>query len=128
MIVCVGGFSEEGRRHSSFSFNSSGTATPAESEPSSPSVASAPFPESDSPVPKTLVPSTAYLAPSLQDAQPLSKEAAKKEAQRQAGIIVDADREVQFKFLLGKSGKKHGALPSMVRPFLLVLFILATVG
>lgn len=39
-----------------------------------------------------------------------------------AGVVVDADREVQFKILIGESGKKHALLPDVVRTLLQLWF------
>lgn len=115
MIVRVGGFTESDQLSDrSPSPTSSGDETSPIS-PYSPVTLNSPGDSkhaTDSP--RTLLPHTAYLPPSNTNLSPLSKEAAKEAAQAERGILLDADREVQLKLLLGKSGRKHGALPAMV--------------
>lgn len=118
MVVRVGGFTESDQRGdrspspTSSGYTTDDGASPA--SPSSPIVPSSPIDAvhaSDSP--RTLIPHTAYLPPSFSNPMPRSKEAAKEVATAEGGILIDADREVQLKLLLGKSGRKHGALPAM---------------
>ncbi|SCZ97310.1 BZ3500_MvSof-1268-A1-R1_Chr4-2g07129 [Microbotryum saponariae] len=97
--------------------------TPATTAPSSPHPDSPPSPsspssnpEEDSPI-RTLLPSSIYLppptSPSL-DVAPRSKEVSKSSTALEEGMILDADEGIQFKLLLGKSGRKHGDyLPAM---------------
>lgn len=121
MVVRVGGFSEDGSATPISSTVSSGrnTRTPSPTSPRTPITPSSPVVggneiEGEVRV-RTLLPATAYLSPSLKDAAPRTKEAAREQADEDGGIILNADREVQLKLLLGKSGRKHGALPAMVR-------------
>lgn len=125
MLVRVGGFTEATERSDRTpSPTSSGDEiTAASPSPSRPDSGRAtPAEDGDghaSDSPRTLLPHTAYLPPSNVDITPLDKEAAKAAAVEQGGISVDGDREVQLKLLLGKSGRKHGSLPAMVRSLLL---------
>ncbi|ORY84087.1 protein-tyrosine phosphatase-like protein [Leucosporidium creatinivorum] len=120
MVLRVGGFTESDERSDrSPSPTSSGeeaSPAPATDTPASTSRPTTPLTDlnehaTDSP--RTLRPHTAYLPPSYTDAEPLEKEQARKIAEEDGGIVLDADREVQLKFLLGKSGRKHGKLPAM---------------
>ncbi|KAK4052586.1 Telomerase protein component 1 [Microbotryomycetes sp. JL221] len=54
-----------------------------------------------------------YRPPSRCNVVAHTKDEAKAQAQNMTGLLLDADREVEFKLLLGKSGSKHGALPAM---------------
>jgi hypothetical protein len=70
---------------------------------------------------RTLVPRTEYLpVPSSPTETVRSRsEREAKEAVREwgagGGIVLDPDREVMLKFLVGKTGDRHGKLPVMVR-------------
>ncbi|GAA5900881.1 hypothetical protein JCM5296_002205 [Sporobolomyces johnsonii] len=92
--------------------------------PPTPSVTLTPLPVStaSSPAPRSsrtrlLTPSTSFLPPSSPTipttANPRSAEEAKRAARDEGGIVLDAEREVMLKFLVGKTGEKHGKLPSM---------------
>ncbi|GAA5937288.1 hypothetical protein JCM3775_001603 [Rhodotorula graminis] len=78
----------------------SGTHAQVESEP-----AAAP------PRVRVLVPDAAYLAPDSDERR--AKDEAKSAAARDGGIVLDAEREVQLRFLLGKTGDKHAKLSAM---------------
>lgn len=84
---------------------------------------------------RTLYPSAVYYPPSHTDQPLLAGDSAKAEAQRQGGVLLDADREVQFRyvthqdlkrmsaefdvqrrFLVGETGRKHSKLHPMVSP------------
>lgn len=69
---------------------------------------------------KLLVPHTSYLSPSSSPGSRRTESEAIKEVERNGGIVLDAEREVMLSFLVGKTGKKHGKLPTMVR---LLLFL-----
>ncbi|GAA6025729.1 hypothetical protein JCM11491_000708 [Sporobolomyces phaffii] len=76
-------------------------------------------PDGVEPNAKLLVPHTAYLAPGGSPSPPESRSGSGSDSDAQArvatdgGIVVDADREVMLKFLVGETGKKHGKLPTM---------------
>lgn len=120
MIVPCGGLSEDGGSSTGSSTperSSTGIDSDGRSVPASPVLDRG---ESTS-TSRTLLPHTAYLEPSYSDEAPLDKAAAVERAQRDSGIILDGDREVQLKILLGKSGRKHSALPAMVSSVLRLL-------
>ncbi|GAA5918901.1 hypothetical protein JCM1841_006669 [Sporobolomyces salmonicolor] len=80
------------------------------------STASSPAP--GSPRTRVLTPSTSFLPPppspeTSTTSKPRSAEEAKQAARDEGGIVLDAEREVMLKFLVGKTGEKHGKLPSM---------------
>ncbi|GAA5942617.1 putative phosphatidylinositol-3,4,5-trisphosphate 3-phosphatase [Sporobolomyces koalae] len=60
---------------------------------------------------KWLVPHTSYLAPA--SAEQLSQNRAQEQVERDGGIVVDGERELMLKFLVGETGHKHGKLPTM---------------
>ncbi|GAA5984463.1 hypothetical protein JCM10908_003357 [Rhodotorula pacifica] len=70
---------------------------------------------------RTLVPRTAYLSPpsplvgsEVADGERRRNEKeAKQGVKEEGGIVLDADREVMLKFLVGKTGDRHGKLPVM---------------
>ncbi|SCV69212.1 BQ2448_2232 [Microbotryum intermedium] len=130
MIQRVGTFSEAGDTEAPSSAaneeDSSETPdamTPATTAPSSPHSDSPPSPSSlgtsapeDVPT-RILLPSSIYLppptSPSL-DVALRSKEDSKSVTALEQEMILDADEGIQFKLLLGKSGRKHGDyLPAM---------------
>ncbi|TNY22633.1 hypothetical protein DMC30DRAFT_414918 [Rhodotorula diobovata] len=78
----------------------SGTHAQVESEP-----AAAP------PRERVLVPATAFLAPDASERR--SREDAAEAVEADGGIVLDAEREVQLRFLLGKTGDKHSKLSAM---------------
>ncbi|GAA5909708.1 hypothetical protein JCM8208_003851 [Rhodotorula glutinis] len=78
----------------------SGTHAQVESEP-----AAAP------PRVRVLVPDAAYLAPDSDERR--SRDEARRAVERDGGIVLDAEREVQLRFLLGKTGDKHAKLSAM---------------
>lgn len=72
---------------------------------------------------KTLVPRTEYLPVPTESSTGsvlrgrVRSEREAKEAVKEAGggIVLDPDREIMLKFLVGKTGDRHGKLPVMVR-------------
>ncbi|BGP19573.1 hypothetical protein JCM10213_000173 [Rhodosporidiobolus nylandii] len=104
-------------------------ATPTSAASSSPSLpppsgtsaladSTASAPSSRTPRTHTLVPLTSYLPPvvvPLEATNPSrrSETEARKAATEDGGIVLDGDREVQLRVLVGEKGKKHGMLPAM---------------
>ena len=70
---------------------------------------------------RVLVPLAAFLAPDSDDRR--SQDEARRAVERDGGIVLDAEREVQLRFLLGKTGDKHAKLSAMVRSLSLSLFL-----
>lgn len=71
---------------------------------------------------RTLVPRTEYLPVPSSPVETVrsrsereAKEAVKESSRGGPGIVLDPDREVMLKFLVGKTGDRHGKLPVMVR-------------
>jgi hypothetical protein len=69
---------------------------------------------------RTLVPHTSFLPPAANPLEVVagasrSEAEAKKVAKAEGGIVLDGDREIQLRFLVGETGRKHGKLPVMVR-------------
>lgn len=62
---------------------------------------------------RVLLPAKSF-SPSNRHAELLTGDTARAEG-RQAGIVMDASREVQLRLLVGRTGSKHGSLPIMVR-------------
>ncbi|GAA5986016.1 hypothetical protein JCM11641_004902 [Rhodosporidiobolus odoratus] len=67
---------------------------------------------------RSLIPHTSFLplpVSPLESTNPSRRAAneAKAAAKEEGGIVLDADREVMLKFLVGETGKKHGMLPDM---------------
>lgn len=67
---------------------------------------------------RTLLCLATYRDPSHVDTDARPKDEAKRVALERrgsgdGGVVLDADREVEIKLLLGKTGSKHGALPAM---------------
>ncbi|KAM0751185.1 phosphatases II [Meredithblackwellia eburnea MCA 4105] len=64
---------------------------------------------------RVLYPGAQYLPPSFEEEPPFDDESAVYEIRKNGGaILLDADREVQMRFLIGETGRKHSKLPSMV--------------
>ncbi|GAA5900106.1 hypothetical protein JCM6882_002614 [Rhodosporidiobolus microsporus] len=69
---------------------------------------------------RRLVPQTSFL-PVAEDPlrveggnpQRRSAQEAKEKAKEEGGIVLDGDRDLQLRFLVGETGKKHGMLPTM---------------
>lgn len=72
-----------------------------------------------------LIPHTSFLSP-LPSASGASRTESEAKAQIESdgGILVDGEKEIMLKFLVGETGKKHGKLPTMVRFFPLVFCVL----
>lgn len=75
---------------------------------------------------RTLVPYASFVPPAANPLEVVnpprrSEKEAQAVAKAEVGIVLDGDREVQLRFLVGETGKKHGKLPAMVR-FSLSLF------
>jgi hypothetical protein len=71
---------------------------------------------------RTLIPRTEYLPVPSSPVETVrsrsereAKEAVKESSRGGPGIVLDPDREVMLKFLVGKTGDRHGKLPVMVR-------------
>lgn len=105
--------------------------TPASSIAESPDLpppsqtAAAPASTSANPGPsriRVLVPRTSFLKPNSTSNKGRSEKAATAAVEQDGGIVLDGDRELQLKFLVGKTGDRHSKLPDMVRhcPRLLV--------
>lgn len=66
---------------------------------------------------RILVPYAAYLPPNQgmeeADTAPRSHRAAREAVNADGGIVLDADREIMLKFLVGRTGDRHGKLPVM---------------
>ncbi|GAA6044024.1 hypothetical protein JCM8097_004307 [Rhodosporidiobolus ruineniae] len=67
---------------------------------------------------RTLVPRTSYIPPALNPLDATnpprrSDKEARRAAKEDGGIVLDGDREVQLRFLVGETGKKHAKLPEM---------------
>lgn len=76
---------------------------------------------------RTLVPRTEYLPvpASSEGTVRIRSEREAKEAVKTSGggIVLDPDREVMLKFLVGKTGDRHGKLPVMVRRIFIFSFL-----
>jgi hypothetical protein len=64
---------------------------------------------------KYLIPHISYLSPSSSSSPARSNSEAKSQIEKDGGILIDGERELMLKFLVGETGKKHGKLPTMVR-------------
>ncbi|GAA5954209.1 hypothetical protein JCM3765_005320 [Sporobolomyces pararoseus] len=62
---------------------------------------------------KLLIPHTSFVSPSSTNSTARSDSEAKKQISLDGGIVVDGEREMMLKFLVGETGKKHGKLPTM---------------
>ncbi|GAA5977879.1 hypothetical protein JCM5350_006206 [Sporobolomyces pararoseus] len=62
---------------------------------------------------KFLIPHTSFVSPSSTDSTTRSDSEAKRQVSQDGGIVVDGERELMLKFLVGETGKKHGKLPTM---------------
>ncbi|GAA5853527.1 hypothetical protein JCM9279_001302 [Rhodotorula babjevae] len=60
---------------------------------------------------RVLVPLAAFLAPDSDERR--SRDEARQAVEREGGIVLDAEREVQLRFLVGKTGDKHAKLSAM---------------
>uniref|UniRef100_A0A0K3CLI7 BY PROTMAP: gi/647394322/emb/CDR35551.1/ RHTO0S01e01838g1_1 [Rhodosporidium toruloides] n=1 Tax=Rhodotorula toruloides TaxID=5286 RepID=A0A0K3CLI7_RHOTO len=96
--------------------------TPASSIAESPDLpppsetAAAPTSTSANPGPsrtRVLVPRASFLEPGSTSNTRRSEKEAKMAVEQDGGIVLDGDREVQLKFLVGKTGDRHGKLPDM---------------
>ncbi|BGO95111.1 hypothetical protein NBRC10512_006395 [Rhodotorula toruloides] len=62
---------------------------------------------------RVLVPRTSFLEPNSTSNKRRSEKEAKAAVEQDGGIVLDGDREVQLKYLVGKTGDRHGKLPDM---------------
>ncbi|BGP27258.1 phosphatidylinositol-3,4,5-trisphosphate 3-phosphatase [Rhodotorula toruloides] len=60
-----------------------------------------------------LVPRTSFMGPDSTSSTRRTEKEAKATVEQDGGIVLDADRELQLKFLVGKTGDRHGKLPEM---------------
>ncbi|GAA5899962.1 putative phosphatidylinositol-3,4,5-trisphosphate 3-phosphatase [Sporobolomyces salmoneus] len=72
---------------------------------------STPHPSATSTREKYLIPHSSYLSPASTTVR--SDSEAKSQVEKDGGIVIDGEREIMLKFLVGETGKKHGKLPTM---------------
>lgn len=63
---------------------------------------------------RVLVPRSSYIEPNSTSNTRRGEKEAKLAVENEGGIVLDGDRELQLKFLVGKTGDRHGKLPDMV--------------